>query len=204
MRNARLTVGLIVAINLVVFLAWRTLDPRFMVANFTTSWTLAFARGRYWTLLTSVFSHESLIHFVINMLVLNSFGSILASVLGVRRFLGFYLVAGIVASISHDVVSNLVLGSPGLGAVGASGAVAGLVLLFALMFPREKLLIFGLIPLPALFGALVFVGLDIWGLFAQFEGGGLPLGHGAHLGGAFAGALYYGLFLRRRRRISGL
>ena len=195
---------LIIAINLVVFVAWHVVDRRVMVLNFTTSWTLAFTFQRYWTLLTSVFSHESGLHFFINMFVLNSFGSILSGVLGWRRFVGFYLVAGVIASASHDAVSNFILEAPRLGAVGASGAVAGLVLLFALMFPREKLLIFGVVPLPALFGALVFVGLDIWGLFAQFEGGGLPLGHGAHLGGALAGALYYLFVVRpmRSRRLA--
>jgi membrane associated rhomboid family serine protease len=47
-------------------------------------------------------------------------------------------------------------------------------------------------------GALAFIGLDVWGLIAQAEGGGLPIGHGAHLGGAFTGILYYFLFLRGR------
>jgi hypothetical protein len=59
-------------------------------------------------------------------------------------------------------------------------------------------LLFFVVPLPAIVGALAFIGLDVWGLIAQAEGGGLPIGHGAHLGGAFAGILYYVLFLRRR------
>jgi len=68
------------------------------------------------------------------------------------------------------------------------------------LFPKERLLFFFLIPLPAMIAALIFVGLDLWGLSAQAHGGGLPIGHGAHLGGAFAGILYYFLFLRRRIR----
>ena len=85
-------------------------------------------------------------------------------------------------------------------ALGASGAIAGLVLVFSLIFPREKILLMGIIPVPALFGALAFVGLDLWGLTAQAHGGGLPIGHGAHLGGALTGMLYYVFFLRRRIR----
>ncbi len=83
-----------------------------------------------------------------------------------------------------------------MSALGASGAVAGLVLVFSLLFPKEKLLLFGIIPLPALFGALAFIALDLWGLFAQAGGGGLPIGHGAHLGGAFTGILFYFLYVR--------
>ena len=58
------------------------------------------------------------------------------------------------------------------------------------------MLLLGIIPMPALVGVAVFVGLDIIGLIAQTEGSGLPIGHGAHLGGALTGALYYLLVIR--------
>ena len=51
----------------------------------------------------------------------------------------------------------------------------------------------------AIIGALLFVGLDAAGLVWQVEGGGLPIGHGAHLGGAATGVLYYLLVIRRLR-----
>ena len=87
-------------------------------------------------------------------------------------------------------------------ALGASGALAGVILLFSLAFPKERLYILGLIPIPAIFGALAFVGLDIWGLVAQSKGGGLPIGHGAHLGGALAGGIYFLIRRARKRRSS--
>ncbi|RYZ68938.1 MAG: rhomboid family intramembrane serine protease, partial [Proteobacteria bacterium] len=96
--------------------------------------------------------------------------------------------------------SNFLMHSPELPALGASGSLAGLILLFALIFPKEKIVLFGLIPMPALVGALAFVGLDIWGLVSQVEGGGLPIGHGAHLGGSLAGLLTYFLVVKRRLR----
>lgn len=179
---------------------WMNAGPKnlpFMEDNFLVSWD-ALEEGRWWTLLTSVFSHTLFIHIFINMFVLNSFGSLLEQVLGSWRFLRFYLAAGVIASICHCVVSRYIIEQPHQAALGASGAVAGLVLVFALLFPKEKILLFGLIPLPALWGALGFVALDIWGLSAQSHGGGLPIGHGAHLGGAFAGAAYYFFYLRRR------
>ena len=119
--------------------------------------------------------------------------------LGRRRFLAFYLVAGIVASLTHAFVSAWILSEPGLPALGASGAIAGVILVFALMFPKERILLFGIIPIPAIWGAVAAVGLDIWGLVAQARGGGLPIGYGAHLGGAATGFIYYFLFLRRQR-----
>lgn len=190
-------VPLIVVINVLVFFMWHVLGTNgFMFDNFLVSWT-ALIEGRYWTLITSVFSHNMLMHIFINMFVLNSFGSLLEVVLGRTRFLIFYLGAGVVSSFCHSIVSAFILHEPSLPALGASGAIAGLVLVFALVFPREKILLFGLIPLPALWGALAFVGLDLFGLFAQAQGGGLPIGHGAHLGGALSGALYYVFYLRR-------
>ncbi len=152
--------------------------------------------GRWWTLITAVFSHNWLIHIFINMFVLSSFGSIMELVLGRRAFLRFYLVAGIVSSFVHALVSAYIVGDPGQPAVGASGAICGIILVFSLRFPREKILLFGIIPLPAIVGALAFIGLDLWGLSAQAGGGGLPIGHGAHLGGAAAGIVYYFLFVR--------
>jgi membrane associated rhomboid family serine protease len=174
-------------------------EDNVMTRNFLVSWT-ALLEGRYWTLLTSVFSHNMFWHILINMFVLRSFGSVIESILGVRRFLTFYLFAGIFSSLCHCLVSLLILHQPDVSALGASGAISGLVLVFSLMFPKEKILILGIIPVPALIGAIAFVGLDIWGLVAQAGGGGLPIGHGAHLGGALAGFIYFWFFIKPRLR----
>lgn len=185
--------SIFIVLNVLVYGAWQGwygpgLD--FMAHNFLVSWNLV-AEGRGWDLLTSVFSHNWIFHLVLNMFVLNSFGRVLEMFLGWKFYLGFYLFAGVVSSLSHILVSAFLMGSPELPALGASGSLAGLILLFALMFPKEKIVLFGLIPMPALVGALAFVGLDIWGLVSQVEGGGLPIGHGAHLGGSLAGLLTY-------------
>jgi hypothetical protein len=111
-------------------------------------------------------------------------------------FVGFYLVAAVVASVTHCAVSTLYLGNDNISALGASGAISALLIVFALYFPHQKILLFFAIPIPALFAALAFIGLDVWGLVAQGHGGGLPIGHGAHLGGALAGAVMYFAYLR--------
>jgi membrane associated rhomboid family serine protease len=193
-------VNLIVVLNVLVFLAWRLSSEEYlewMAANFLVSWA-HLQDSRFWTLLTSVFSHNMFWHLLINMLVLKNFGPILEKVLGKKSFFNFYISAGIISSFCHAAVSAWILNQPQLPALGASGAISGLVLLFAFIFPKEKILILGIIPMPALVGALVFVGIDIWGLIGQAEGGGLPIGHAAHLGGAMTGIFYYYFYLRPR------
>jgi membrane associated rhomboid family serine protease len=141
-----------------------------------------------------------LFHLLINMIVLTSFGPPLERLMGPWRFLAFYLAAGAVGSLAHALVSNFLLDRPAQAALGASSALAGVLLLFALVFPRARVLFFFVLPLPAIAAALIFIGLDIWGLFAQVEGGGLPIGHGAHLGGALTGIVFYLLAGRRLRQ----
>jgi membrane associated rhomboid family serine protease len=196
-------IRLIIFLNIVVFCLWQLRDAssipwlttEFMYTNFLVSWD-SLAAGRWWTLIGTVFSHKDFWHVFVNMFVLSNFGGVLVRSMGTARFVKFYFLAGIIASLSHAVVSNLVMGDPSLPALGASGAVAGCVMLFCFMYPREKILIFFVLPLPAFFGALAFIALDIWGLMAQVGGGGLPIGHGAHLGGSFTGLAWYFLVMR--------
>lgn len=195
-------VRLILLTNVIVFALWSWGGPAindWLITNTLVSWD-GLVAGRYWILITSVFSHQLFIHLLLNMYVLSSFGTLLERLLRPKRFLLFYFAAGIVGSLAHACVSRFLLDRPDLPALGASGAIAGLILVFSLLFPKEKILLFGIIPLPALFGALAFIGLDIWGLVAQAEGGGLPIGHGAHLGGSLTGIVFYFFYLRPRLR----
>lgn len=204
-RNTSFVVRLFALINLAVYLAW-TFWPQgrlFMATNFLVS-GLHIQEGLYWTLLTSEFSQNYFLHLAFNMMALLSFGPPLERLMGHFSFAVFYMTCAVVASISHVVSSTYLLGAPDQMALGASGAVAGLLLVFALLFPRSQILIFGIIPVPAIYGALAFVGIDIWGLVAQSKGHGLPIGHGAHLGGAFAGLVYFliwGRLLLRSLRV---
>lgn len=130
------------------------------------------------------------------MYVFFGFGVALERIMGSRRFLYFYLLAAVGGSLGHAFVSAFLLHEPNLPALGASGAVSGVLVLFALMFPKENIYLFGIFPVPAIVGSMIFVGLDLWGLVQQSQGGGLMIGHGAHLGGAFFGVSYYLLYVR--------
>jgi membrane associated rhomboid family serine protease len=198
--NSKPTVVInIVKINIMVFFLWWIspfINPSFMINNFLVSWT-GVVEGRFWTLITSVFSHNMFFHIFINMYAFFGFGAVLENVLGSKRFLRFYLAAGMFASSSHVFVSAFLIQDPSLAALGASGAVSGVILLFSLMFPQERILLLGFIPIPALFASIVIVGLDVWGLIEQTRGGALPIGHGAHLGGAVYGFIYYYFSVKR-------
>ena len=192
--------SVIIGLNVLVFLAWQAASYsaplfEFMTENFLVS-TTHILHLHVWTLVTAAFSHSELWHLAINMFVLWSFGTVLEHLWGTRVFILVYLAAAVVASVSHCAVSSFIMGQDNIPALGASGAVSGLLLAYALHFPRHRILLFGIVPVPALAGVLAFVGLDLWGLVAQGRGGGLPIGHGAHLGGALAGALIYFLYLR--------
>lgn len=185
----------IITINIIVFFLWYiwgAVDPDFMINNFLVSWT-AIDQGRVWTLLTSVFSHNMPLHLFINMFVLLNFGLIVENHLGSMRFLVFYLLAGIAGSLLHCVVCAFILDQPSLLALGASGAISGVVLLFALLYPRQKIFLFGIIPLPAIWAAVLITGIDVFGLINQTRGVASTIGHGAHLGGAFAGLIYFAI-----------
>lgn len=196
-------VSKIIILNIIIFVIWNFATPvgvssEFMISHFLVSWN-HLVDGHYWVLLTSAFSHNMLFHLFMNMFVLRSFGSVVEAALGSERFLKFYLTASVISSLCHALVSTYLMGQPELPALGASGAVSAVILLFSVLFPRERILILGLIPIPAIWGVVLMAGLDIWGLVAQTEGGGLPIGHGAHLGGTLTGILYYFFFLKPRR-----
>jgi membrane associated rhomboid family serine protease len=204
LRRPLRVLPVIVAINVVVFLAWLVAAHgsdlwSFLATNFLVS-TTRLQHGLWWTLLTAAFSHQELWHILLNMIVLWSFGSVLERLLGPRLFLAFYLLSAVVSSASHCLVSSYLLHDDRLAALGASGAVSAVLIAFALAFPRQKILLFGVVPIPALVGAALFVAIDLWGLTAQTRGSGLPIGHGAHLGGALCGVLFWAFYLRGRIR----
>ena len=192
---------LILALNILVYVGWNFMSSDdvliFMIQNFLVSWDSVIAEGRPWTLLTSVFSHLSFFHLLFNMMALLSFSRVMLMVLGVRNYTIFYLLAGLAGSLAHIFSAYYIMHDGDMKALGASGAVSGIILLFSLLFPKEKLLIMGIIPIRAIWGAIGLMALDVWGLVSQSRGGGLPIGHGAHLGGALVGIIYY-FYLKRR------
>jgi membrane associated rhomboid family serine protease len=136
-----------------------------------------------WQLVTYAFLHAGIPHVLFNMLGLYSFGSDIERIWGTKRFITFYFTCAITAGLTQLAVSWIT------GAlyptVGASGAIFGLLLAFAVMFPQRRvLLLFPPIPMRAPIFALVYGVVELYlGVTGTQEG----VAHFAHLGGMAGG-----------------
>src|SRR5215472_6882752 len=127
------TTLLIVACSF-VFLFELTLDD-YSRNYFTTYYGIVPAHLRLETLVTSMFLHGGWAHIIGNMLFLWAFGKSLEDAMGHTKFLGFYLISGVAAGITH-IVFNL---NTTLPTVGASGAIAGVMGAYLVKFPRARI-----------------------------------------------------------------
>lgn len=145
------------------------------------------ALSRPWTIITYMFLHGGLGHIFFNMLSLFFFGPRLESRLGGRQFLILYFVSGIMGALLSFALS------PGSGVIGASGAVFGVMLAYASFWPRDQILIWGILPVEA---RVMVIAMTVLALFGGFTGGG-GIAHFAHLGGFLGGWLSLRWFARR-------
>jgi membrane associated rhomboid family serine protease len=141
-----------------------------------------------WTVVTYMFLHANLWHLLFNMLGLLFFGPRLEAELGGRDFLLLYFISGIAGALLSFI-------TPYVAIVGASGAVFGVLLGFARYWPREQIMIWGIIPVEARWLVIIMTVLSLIGGF----GGGGDVAHFAHLGG-FAGGLLFLLWRDRNTR----
>lgn len=175
-------VTIIIIANAVVYLL--TWPPNALFGN------LAFIPAeilvRPWTIVTYMFLHAGLGHIFFNMLALFFFGPRLEVRLGGRDFLILYFAAGITGALFSLIEFITPLGSPYNPIVGASGAVFGVMLGYAYYWPRDRIFIWGILPVEA----RLFVGvMTAVSLYFGYRGGG-GVAHFAHLGGFLGGYLY--------------
>jgi len=156
----------------------------------------------WYQLVTHMFLHGSEMHLFFNMFALWMFGRVIEQVLGKQRFLIFYLVCGIGAGIISQLVDQYIFGEIFLGAmVGASGAIYGLLVAFAVMFPNFKvMLIFLPVPIAAKFFVPALLLIDLTGGFTGISIFGQNIAHFAHIGGAIVGFILLQIFHRRAKR----
>lgn len=157
--------------------------------DFTTSFVLiskdVFTRP--WILLTSIFLHGSPMHLVFNMYALAMFGPLLEQKIGAKRFLFVYLASGLTASFLSSFFYT--------SALGASGAIMGMLGVLIILMPDLRLLLFFVIPAPLWLAGIIFALLDLFGVFFPSNVGNI-----AHLVGLGVGLLY-GLYLKKHSRI---
>lgn len=147
----------------------------------------AYAILRPWTLVTYMFMHAGVSHILFNMLGLFFFGPRVEDELGGVRYLLLYFISGIMGAVLSFFFT------PFVRIVGASGAIYGVFLAYAYFWPRDKIFIWGIIPIEARWLVVGMTGLSLFGGFGS-EGN---IAHFAHLGG-FVGAYVYLKLIDRR------
>jgi len=196
----------IIALNAFVFLFEQTLSER-ELAIFVREYGVVPLNFSLGAVFTSMFLHGGWMHFLGNMLFLWIFGDNVEDRMGHGRFIVFYLLCGTVAAIAH-VMSEP--GSP-LPTIGASGAVAGVMGAYFVLYPRSRIL--ALLPLFIFWQiievpAVLFLGL--WFVLQLFSGvgtmlmatKGAPAGgiaFWAHVAGFLAGVILVYAFRRPER-----
>lgn len=208
-RDTPIVINLII-INALVYIAQRLIGDK--VTDAIALYPVNYEFFYPYQLLTHMFAHSptNLFHIVFNMLALWIFGSILERFWGSKKFLIFYLICGIGAGVAHlsmeyirsgsgihityEMYDQLVATSGYIpkyalgGAVGASGAIMGIMAAFAYLFPNTELyMMFIPIPVKAKIAVPIMIAIDLFGGFAQISGDNIA--HFAHLGGALVGFL---------------
>lgn len=151
-------------------------------------------RLRVWQVVTYLFLHAGFFHIALNMLALWMFGVELERMWGTRFFVRYYFVTGIGAAVTTLLLAFVPL--PGEAnlvlryslTVGASGAIYGLLLAYALYYPNRPLYLFPIpIPIAAKYFVMILGGIALLSSMSANQGG---VANVAHLGGLVAGYLY--------------
>ena len=187
----RTVVHMLIAWNVIIFLI-QVLAVQFRFAQaspYTTVWIpdllaltpSAVLHGQLWQLVTYMFLHGDFWHVAFNMFMLWMFGTPLQDLWGPRRFLTYYMITGVGAGVVNALLSPS-------SAIGASGAVYGLLLAFAMTFPNRRILLL-LFPYPirAKYLVLILGAVEVL-MMTFFSRDGIA--HLAHLGGLLTGFLY--------------
>ncbi|KIC91196.1 MULTISPECIES: rhomboid family intramembrane serine protease [unclassified Flavihumibacter] len=194
MRSLPPVVKNILIANVVIFFAQFIFEKQ---GIFLEQWGALFPyqspHFRIWQLVTHMFMHAGLFHILFNMFALYMFGAMLENLWGPKRFLNFYMICGIVAGIAQLLLDpNFDL------AVGASGAIMGILAAFAYLFPNTPLyLMFIPIPIKAKYAIPGLMALDLFGAIGRVPGDNIA--HWAHLGGALAGFIMVLLWNKTNR-----
>ena len=145
---------------------------------------------KVWTLLTAIFLHSGLVHLLYNLFALALFGSILEHIIGTRKFLILFFVAGLAASFASLPFYTRVL--------GASGAIFGILGMLGILRPKMTVWLHYM-PMPMIVALFVWGIGDVIGIYAPTGTANI-----AHLGGlaigVFAGIYYYKDFRERKRK----
>ncbi|HWG92144.1 MAG TPA: rhomboid family intramembrane serine protease [Candidatus Thermoplasmatota archaeon] len=147
-----------------------------------------------WTLVTSIFAHDVLhfSHFFVNAIALFFFGPAVERLIGSRRFTGIFFASGIIAGLLQVYVFDLLFNAQS-GAIGASGALMGIMGTLVVLAPKMQVLLMFIIPVPLWGIVAMYAMLDVLGVMNPAG----RVGNIAHLAGLGLGLLY-GMQLRKQ------
>ena len=179
----------LIIINIVVFFL-SVLKPA-LFSYFSLNVINVIYKHAYWQFFTYMFTHGNFQHVFFNMLGLFFFGFSVEKAIGSKEFLLFYLLSGIFCGLVSFAAYYLSALSGNIMAyyyslLGASGAIYAVLLAYAVIFPRNMIFIFGILPLPAPILVIVYAVIDFGGQFI----GSSNVAHLAHLSG-FVFAWFY-------------
>ncbi len=144
-----------------------------------------------WRFITSMFLHGSIMHLFFNGFALLLFGNVVERKIGSKQFLILYFVSGLIGGLAY--YSTYLFGIiPPIPALGASGAIFGLLGAAAIMFPDMRIYVY-FIPMKMKYAAVLFVVLEFVGAFNVASG----VASAAHLGGLLFGLVYAWLLNNR-------
>lgn len=199
----------LVAINLIVWLADAVLarigliDLTSWFGLFSLRYSAFHGAGSFhiWQLVTYMFMHAGFDHFFFNMFAVLMFGTVIEREWGSEKYLTYYLTCGVGAGLVQLLMWWLFY--PGAAVtVGASGAVFGILLAFAWLFPEQKMFLL-FVPIPI--SSRVFVGLyalvELFSGVAHFQGDSVA--HFAHLGGMLFGYLLIKYWQEKNNKKNG-
>jgi len=190
----------LVALNILVFFIELIAGDVFIVTwSFVPSRFLASPVSEFVTIFTSMFMHGGWLHIAGNMLYLWVFGDNVEDRFGHLRYLGFYIVCGVVALFTQLAFSM----ESSIPILGASGAIAGVLGAYVLLFPRRRVIVllgFLVVPMPALavigFWMVLQFFNGIGSIIYSADTGGVA--YMAHIGGFIAGVVL-AILLRGKR-----
>lgn len=147
---------------------------------------LPFGHGfEVWQLITYQFIHGGFLHILFNMFILWMFGIEVENLWGSKKFLTFYLSAGVIGGLFQLIFSPILFGNELWNTIGASGAIMGVMVAFAFLFPDRMIYLYFLIPIKTKY---FIVALILFDLFAVDSGDSIA--HLVHIGGALTGLAY--------------
>ncbi len=140
-------------------------------------------KGFIWQIFTYMFLHGGFFHILFNMFALWMFGCEIERAWGTKEFLRYYFITGVGAGFLTFLLSF----NSHIPTIGASGAIFGILVAFAMMFPDRPIYLYFLFPIKAKYLVIFFAVIEFLASFRHTSDG---IGHFAHLGGMLIGYIY--------------